>query len=133
MRWQILVVAQAVYPNVREATLRQIPALRVRPRGGLGITCSIFLRRSFRNKLSNQMAFPHPKPRKNHYRNEEKPSRVGVLGNFVKRTVNITDDRNAKENVNPAKNRTLRGTADHFIPPMRICCTHGPNERVHLL
>lgn len=62
------------------------------------------------------MAFPHPKPREDHDRNEEKPSRVGVLWNFVKRTVNISDDRNAKDNVNPAKNRTLGGIRDHGTP-----------------
>jgi hypothetical protein len=34
---------------------------------------------------------------------------VGVLWNFFKRTVDIAEDRNAENDVNPAKNRTLAG------------------------
>jgi hypothetical protein len=55
------------------------------------------------------MAFPHPKTGKDHCWHEDKPSRVGVLWNSVKRTVNGTEYRNAKDDVNPAKNRTLLG------------------------
>jgi hypothetical protein len=50
------------------------------------------------------MAFPHPKPRKEHYRKEHKPSSGGVIWNFFKRTINITDYRNAADDVNPTKN-----------------------------
>ena len=52
------------------------------------------------------MAFPHPKSRKDKYRKEDKPNSGGVLWNFLKRTINITEDRNAKDNVNAAKNRS---------------------------
>jgi hypothetical protein len=52
------------------------------------------------------MAFPHPQSRKDHDRNEDKASRGGVVWNFVKRTVDITQYRNAEDKVNPAKNRT---------------------------
>ena len=53
------------------------------------------------------MAFPHPQPRKDHYRKEDKPSCGGIAWKVFKRTINITEYRNAKDEVNPAKNRTL--------------------------
>jgi len=65
------------------------------------------LGRRFRNKPSKDMAFPHPKPRKGKYRNEDKPSSGGVVWNLFKRTINITDYRNAKNDVNRAKNPTF--------------------------
>ena len=71
------------------------------------VRCSVLLGRSLRNKSSKDMAFPHPKSRKDHYRNDDKPNPVGVLWNFFKRTINITEYRNAKDDVNPAKNRTF--------------------------
>src|SRR3979411_217304 len=67
------------------------------------------LGRSLRNKSSKDMALPHPKSRKEHYRNDDKPNTGGVLWNFFKRTINITEYRNAKDDVNPAKNRTFCG------------------------
>jgi hypothetical protein len=36
----------------------------------LGVICSILLGRSCRNKSSEDMAFPHPQSRKDHYRKE---------------------------------------------------------------
>src|SRR5882724_9554769 len=56
------------------------------------------------------MAFPHPQPRKDHYRKEDKASCGGIAWKFFKRTINITEYRNAKDEVNPAKNRTLGGS-----------------------
>jgi hypothetical protein len=53
------------------------------------------------------MAVPHPKSRKEESRKEDKPNSGGVLRDFFKRTINITDYRNAKDEVNPAKNRTF--------------------------
>jgi hypothetical protein len=55
------------------------------------------------------MTFPHPKSRKDKDGKEEKPNRGGVVWNLFKRTVDITEDRNAEDDVNPAKNRTLGG------------------------
>ena len=71
--------------------------------------CSVLLGRSLRNKSAKDMAFPHPKSRKEHYRNDDKPNTGGVLWNFFKRTINITEYRNAEDEVNPAKNRTFGG------------------------
>jgi len=62
------------------------------------------------------MAFPHPKPRQENYWKEDKPNRGGIVWNLFKRTLNITDDRNAKDDVNPAKNRTFGGLTHHLIP-----------------
>jgi hypothetical protein len=71
------------------------------------VRCSALLGRTFRNNSSKDMPFPHPKSRKEHYRNDDKPNTDGVLWNFFKRTINITEYRNAKGDVNRAKNRTL--------------------------
>src|SRR5207248_223317 len=69
--------------------------------------CSLLLGRSLRNKSSKDMAFPHPKSREDHYRNEDIPSSGGIVWNLVKRTINIAEYRNGKDEVNPAKNRTF--------------------------
>ena len=63
------------------------------------------------------MALPHPKSRKDNYREGHKPDDRGVVRKFLKRTVNITGDRDGKDNVNPAKNRTLGGFLHliHFL------------------
>ena len=73
----------------------------------LGVISSILLGRSFRNKSSKDVAFPHPQSRKNHYRKEDIPSWGSIVWKFFKRTINITEYWNAKDDVNPAKNRTL--------------------------
>src|SRR5438876_7715370 len=65
--------------------------------------------RSLRKKPSKEMAFPHPKPRKDKYGNEHKPSRGRVVWNLFKRTINITDYWNGQDEVNPANNRTFSG------------------------
>src|SRR5438045_2691160 len=85
------------------------------------------LGRSLRKKASNDMAFPHPQSRKDHYRNEHKPSRAGVVWNLVKRTINVTDYRNAKDNVNPAKNPTFCG----LVHDWSVLLLSG--HRIHLL
>ncbi len=76
-------------------------------------TCAT--RRSFRNKSSKEMAFPHPQARKNHYRKKDKPSSGCIVWKFFKRTINVAEYRNGKDDVNPAKNRTL-GALVH-VPP----------------
>src|SRR5580700_7262144 len=97
---------------------------------------SVLLGRSLRKKSSNHMAFPHPQSRKNKRRNEDKPSGGGVVWNLVKRAINVSEDRNAKDEVNPAKNRTcsslgsglcgdggrlLQGRFHGVLPPFRYC------------
>jgi len=95
---------------VKKALSPQPGALTLARNGHAGSgSLQRFLGRSLRNKSSKDMAFPHPKSRKDHYRNDDKPNPVGVLWNFFKRTINITEYRNAKDDVNPAKNRTFGG------------------------
>jgi hypothetical protein len=69
------------------------------------------------------MAFPHPQSRKNHQRNEDKTSSGRVVWNFVERTVDISEYRNAKDQVNPAKNRTRDGLAHDGSFPLADCAT----------
>lgn len=52
------------------------------------------------------MAFPHQQSCKDHEREEDIPSRKGVLRNLVKRTVDVAIYRNADDDVNPAKDCT---------------------------
>src|SRR5579864_9030142 len=80
--------------------------IRVRPCG---------TRRSFRNQSSKNMAFPHPQSRKHKCRDEDKPSSRGIVWNLVKRTVDVTDYRNGKDEVNPANNRTFGGIFHEFV------------------
>jgi len=70
---------------------------------------SSFIGRSLRNKSSKDMAFPHPQSGKEHYRNDDKSNTGRVLWNFFKRTINVTEYGNAKDNMNPAKNRPFGG------------------------
>ena len=56
------------------------------------------------------MAFPHPQSRKDYYRKEDIPSWPGIVWKFFKRTIDIAEYRNAKDDVNPAKNQTLSST-----------------------
>src|SRR6266704_6998402 len=76
------------------------------------VRCSVLLGRSLRNKSSKDMASPHPQSRKDHYRKEDKPRCGSVVWKFFKRTINITEYRNAKDDVDPAKNRTCGGLGD---------------------
>src|SRR5262245_2814484 len=62
------------------------------------------------------MAFPHPKPRKDHYWQEHIPGCGGIVRKAFKRTIDITDNRNGKDDVNPAKNRTF-GSFLHYWSP----------------
>src|SRR5579872_3341334 len=79
-------------------------------------------RLSFRNKSSNDVAFPHPQSRKDHYRNEDKPGPEGVVGKLFKRTIDVTEYRNGKNDVNPAKNRPFGAFFhDEFVLPLSAC------------
>ena len=55
------------------------------------------------------MAFPHPKSRKRNYRKGDKPNNGSVVWKFFKGTINVTDYRNAEDDVDRAKDRTLGG------------------------
>ena len=55
------------------------------------------------------MAFPHPQSRKDQRRQEDKPNPKSVFRNFFERAINITEDRDAQDKVNAAKNRAFGG------------------------
>ena len=49
------------------------------------------------------MSFPHPQTRQENRRKGDISNDRGVVWVFLKWTVNIADDRNAKDDVNPAE------------------------------
>ena len=61
------------------------------------------------------MAFPHPQSGKDNYRDRDEPNDGRVVRKFFKRTVNISDYRNGKDDVNPAKDRTFGGFIHDLI------------------
>jgi len=67
------------------------------------------------------MAFPHPKSRKGNDRKSDIPNNGGVIWKFFEGTINISDYRNGKDDVNPAKNRTFGGVTHHLIPFQLEC------------
>jgi hypothetical protein len=94
------------------------------------VRCSFLLGRSFRNKSSKDMPLPHPQSRKDHYREEHKPSCGGIVWKPFKRTINVTEYRNAKDQVNPAKNRTFGGIFHDQICPPVIGVVEGVSVQV---
>jgi hypothetical protein len=50
------------------------------------------------------MTFPHPKPRKQQYRKKDIPNTEGVVVSIRRGIINVTEYRNATDDVNPAKN-----------------------------
>src|SRR5215510_1309730 len=61
------------------------------------------------------MAFPHPESRNDKRRNGDVPHNRSVVGKFLKRAVNITDYRNGKDDVNPARNPARNRTFGGII------------------
>src|SRR5712671_4973606 len=61
------------------------------------------------------MAFPHPKSRKEHYGHEDKPSSGRVVWNLFKRTINIAEYRDAKNDVNRAKDPTFAALVHDWL------------------
>src|ERR1700739_2336364 len=72
----------------------------------------IFLRvglRSLRYKPAKDMAFPHPQSRKEQYRKKAIPNSGRVVLSIRRRIIDVTNHRNAEDDVDPAKNRTFGG------------------------
>src|SRR6267154_6631437 len=83
------------------------------------------LGRPLRNKSSNDMAFPHPKSRKEHYWHEDKPSSGRVVWNLFERTINIAEYRNAEDDVDRAKDPTFGALVhDWFLHDLRSTSIH---------
>ena len=87
--------------------------------GGLSSTARTVLaggdRGSARKKSSNCLAFPHPQSCKDKCRKKDKPSGDGVVRNFFEWTINIAGYGNAKDDVNPAKDRTFGGWGHEVV------------------
>jgi hypothetical protein len=56
------------------------------------------------------MALPHPQTGKDHDRNEDIPGTRGVLRKFVEWTVDVTEYRDAEDQVNPSENRARQAS-----------------------
>lgn len=82
--------------------------------------------RFFRNKSSQGLAFPHQKSCQDNDRKVEISKKRGVWLNHLRRTINITDQREAEENVNPAKNRTF-GVWVHDVVMVNDDIGYAPN------
>src|SRR5258707_8512045 len=83
----------------------------IRSDGFMGSLCLQFLSRfhSLGKKSSNDVTFPHPQSRKKQYRKKDIPNRGGVIWSVRRRIINVTEYRDAKDNVNPAIDRTFSG------------------------
>src|SRR6201988_5433177 len=83
----------------------------IRSDGFIGSLCLQFLSRfhSLRNKSPKDMTFPPPQPRKQQYRKKEIPNSGCVVSSIRRRIIDVTNHRNATDDVNPAKNRTFGG------------------------
>src|SRR5262249_20425320 len=96
---------------------------------------SALLGRSFRNKPSKEVAFPHPQSRKNNYRNGYKPKNRGILGNLFKRSINVTDYGDAEDDVHRSKNQMYGGVIHELLlfgkffncqpGSFLACCSHA--------
>jgi len=67
------------------------------------------------------MALPHPKSGKDNYREGHVSNDRGVIWKFFKRTINITNYRNAKDNVDRAKNQTFGGISHDWVINQQSC------------
>src|SRR5579884_1349331 len=100
--WMTMRIARAFFRASRQALLfsrqsrqnRFCSSIQLHSVGG-----------SFREQPSNPVPLPHPKSRSEKYRNEDKPHRRGIGLNLVEGAVDITDNRNPEDDVNPAENR----------------------------
>src|SRR5579862_2648625 len=81
-------------------------------------------RRTLGKKSPNNMPFPHPEPRKQQYRKKDIPDTESVVVGIRRRIVNITKYRNATDDVNPAKYRTLCRSFHDLSPMLDVAaCT----------
>jgi hypothetical protein len=61
------------------------------------------------------MAFPHPQSRKENRRKGDIADDGSVIGKVFERAVNISDYRDAEDDVDPAQNRTFDGVAHNWF------------------
>src|SRR5687768_16541639 len=73
------------------------------------------MRRSFGKESPKGLALPHPQSRQHQHGKEDVPGRCGVLRKVLERTVNVAGDRNGKDDVNPAEDRTFGGAVHGWV------------------
>ena len=65
------------------------------------------------------MALPHPESRKDKDGQKDKPNGGGIVWEFFERAVDVAENRNAEDEVSPARERTLGGRFhDRFVIPL---------------
>src|SRR5882724_8825403 len=78
---------------------------------------SIRCGQSLRHNTFEDVALPHPQSRQDHQGNEHKPNLGGICRKRFKRTENITEYRDAEDDVYAANNRTFGAFLhDSFTP-----------------
>jgi hypothetical protein len=75
------------------------------------------LGRSFCKEPAHDVAFPHPQTGKDHQGQEDVPDERRVVRQFLKRAIDVTDNRNADDEVNP---RTIARLVDSFMVGFRF-------------
>jgi hypothetical protein len=61
------------------------------------------------NESSNEVSFPHPEAGQEHDRDDDITNTAGILWKVLKRAIDVSDNRNAEDNVNGAKDGTFGG------------------------
>ena len=90
-------------------SLDSVTDLSPRTERSSSATGKFLLVRSFQYESSKDMTLPHPQSRNGDCRNGDEPNHRGVVWKFFKRTINITNYRNAEDEVNQTGNPTFGG------------------------
>src|SRR6185369_10023658 len=79
------------------------------------------------NESSNYVAFPHPQSGEDHGRNYDVADARRVQRNLVEWAVDVADDRDRQDKVDPANDRAFGGFG-HCCPPFGStpnCCAYS--------
>ena len=76
---------------------------------GVKIEGGVGLGGTLHHESQEEVTFPHPKSGQGNCRDGDIADDGSVVGKFPERAINIADDRDAEDEVNPAKDRTLGG------------------------
>src|SRR5260221_11785144 len=58
---------------------------------------------------SNEVALPHPQPRQQHDGKEHESGRASIIRKHLERAIDVADDGDRADDVNPADDRTQGG------------------------
>jgi hypothetical protein len=82
-----------------------------------------------RCQSAKDVTFPHPQSRKDKGGNGNIPDHGGVIGNLVKRAIDVADDRNTKDEVNPTEDRAFGGFIHDLLVISPSMTGHGGRFR----